>query len=73
MTTLPITRPVILPGPNRGVYIMGGGLKTLGFTYASDDIIMHPQILPYSPVNLHFTKAGFNLRMGQDLSQGRGL
>jgi hypothetical protein len=52
---------------------MGGGLKTLGFTYASDDIIMHPQILPYSPVNLHFTKAGFNLRMGQDLSQGRGL
>ena len=57
---------------NVGVFVMGGGLVKLGFTYASDDIIVHPHIRQYSPVDIHFIKGGFNLQLAQDLSKDSG-
>jgi len=41
---------------NVGVFIMGGGLTSLGFSYASDNMVVRPQIKEYCPVDLHYVR-----------------
>lgn len=43
----------------RQALILGGGLTKLGFTYASDDVMIHNAIKQYSPVDVNFIKAGW--------------
>lgn len=58
---------------NMGVFLLGGGLTKLGFSYATGDIILHPQILEYSPIRTNIVRSGFGLIIAQDLEVGLGI
>jgi hypothetical protein len=55
---------------NIGMFLLGGGLDKLGFTYATDDMMVHPHVMQYSPIKTNIVRRGFGIFTAQDLDGG---